>query len=52
VLGLRYWVPSRRYFELRYQVNGAIHAAFEVAGIPRLSPAAAALDREAAGIGG
>ena len=52
ILGLRYWVPSRRYFELRYQVNGAIHAAFEVAGIPRLSPAAAALDREAAGIGG
>ena len=51
ILGLRYWVPSRRYFEFRYQVNGAIHAAFEASGIPRLSPAAAALDRESDGVG-
>ena len=47
VLGLRYWVPSKRYFEMRYKVNGAVRSAFEEAGIALLTPAAAALDHEA-----
>ncbi len=42
VLGLRYWVPSRRYFETRYAVNGAVLAALGEAGIP-LVPAARAV---------
>ena len=50
VLGLRYWVPSQRYFELRYRVNRAVHDALEGAGIALLSPAAAALEREAGGV--
>ncbi len=42
VLGLRYWAPSRRYFETRYAVNGAVLAALGEAGIP-LVPAARAV---------
>jgi small conductance mechanosensitive channel len=38
VVGLRAWVPSRKYFQVRYAVNGAALAALKVAGIA-LSPA-------------
>ncbi|HET6223897.1 MAG TPA: mechanosensitive ion channel family protein, partial [Dongiaceae bacterium] len=42
VLGARYWVPSKRYFERRYAINGAILKALEAAGIHlRLPPGAA-----------
>ena len=37
VLGARYWVPSQRYFEVRYRVNAAILEALNSAGIPLLS---------------
>lgn len=26
-IGMRYWVPTKKYFQLRFQVNGAIHKA-------------------------
>lgn len=32
VLGMRYWVPSRKYFQTRYRVNGAARAALDGAG--------------------
>lgn len=38
-LGLRYWVPSKTYFQNRYAVNGAIKQALEAAGIKLLVPA-------------
>ena len=38
VVGLRAWVPSRKYFQTRYAVNGAALAALTTAGIS-LSPA-------------
>lgn len=38
VIGLRAWVPSRKYFQVRYAVNGAALAALKTAGIS-LSPA-------------
>lgn len=37
VLGLRYWVPSSRYFRTRFAVNGAAHGALKAAGIELLS---------------
>ncbi len=37
VLGVRFWVPSSRYYELRYQVNGAILAALKGAGVPLMA---------------
>lgn len=37
-VGLRAWVPSRKYFQVRYAVNGAALAAMKTAGIS-LSPA-------------
>lgn len=37
-LGYRYWLPTERYHQLRYQVNGAIDAAFRSAGIPLAVP--------------
>lgn len=40
VIGLRAWVPSRRYFPTRYALNGAALAALKTAGIS-LSPAGA-----------
>ncbi|MDP6573021.1 MAG: mechanosensitive ion channel family protein [Rhodospirillales bacterium] len=40
VIGLRFWVPSEKYFQVRYAVNGIAHAALKEAGI-RLLPAAA-----------
>ena len=42
VVGMRYWVASRSYFETRYAVNRAILAALRAAGI-RLVPAARAV---------
>lgn len=33
VVGYRYWVPTRRYFELQYAVNDAVHARMTAAGI-------------------
>ena len=27
-IGLRYWIPTRKYFHLRYQINGAIFKTF------------------------
>jgi len=32
-IGLRYWVPTKQYFQIRYQVNLAIHRALGDAGI-------------------
>ena len=40
VIGLRFWVPSENYFQVRYAVNGAAHAALKEAGI-KLLPAGA-----------
>lgn len=47
VLGLRFWVPSKRYFELRYAVNDAALAALRKAGVA-LMPAAPAAIAQAA----
>lgn len=38
VIGLRVWVPSRRYFQTRYAINGAVLAALKAAGVS-LAPA-------------
>ena len=43
VLGARFWVPSRSYFEMRYKANRAAHAALEASGIAFLAPSAAAV---------
>lgn len=40
ILGLRFWVPSKRYFEARYRVNEAVLKALGAAGI-KLLPAGA-----------
>lgn len=37
VLGVRFWVPSSRYYELRYAVNRAILEALRGAGVPLLA---------------
>jgi small conductance mechanosensitive channel len=37
ILGLRYWVPSSRYYQTRYALNQAAHAALKDAGIKLLS---------------
>lgn len=45
VVGARFWVPSLKYFQMRYSVNRAVFAALEKAGIrmlPAGSPAVAA----------
>ena len=39
ILGMRFWVPSRKYFQTRYAVNGAALRALEKAGVD-MSPAA------------
>lgn len=43
VLGLRFWVPSSRYFQVRYAVNGAALAALKQAGITLLAAGALAV---------
>lgn len=40
ILGLRFWVPSKRYFETRYRVNETVLKALGAAGI-KLLPAGA-----------
>jgi len=40
ILGLRFWVPSKRYFETRYRVNETVLRALRAAGI-NLLPAGA-----------
>ncbi len=37
ILGLRYWVPSSRYFRTRFEVNSAAYAALKGAGIELMS---------------
>ncbi len=32
-IGVRFWLPTRRFHELRYQTNNAIFAALKAAGI-------------------
>lgn len=32
-IGLRYWVPTRKYFQVKFQVNGALHKALVAGGI-------------------
>ncbi len=39
VIGVRFWVPSSRYFEVRYVVNSAIDAALRKADVSLLSAA-------------
>jgi small conductance mechanosensitive channel len=46
VLGARYWVPSKRYFERRYAINGAILKALEASGIHLRLPLGAAFSAE------
>ena len=36
VIGIRFWVPSRTYFQLRYQVNAAVLTALKEAGVKLL----------------
>ena len=43
VLGLRFWVPSDRYFLVRYAVNGAALSALKQAGIKLLAAGALAV---------
>ncbi len=43
VLGARFWVPSERYFQLRYAINQAILESLRGAGTPFLAPPAAAV---------
>ncbi len=43
VLGLRFWVPSDRYFQVRYAVNGAALSALKQAGIKLLAAGALAI---------
>jgi small conductance mechanosensitive channel len=43
VLGLRYWVPSTRYYRTRYAVNRAAYAALKGAGVELLSAERAAI---------
>ena len=37
ILGLRYWVPTSRYYKTRYDVNSTAHKALKGAGIELLS---------------
>lgn len=37
ILGLRYWVPSSRYFRTRFEVNRAAYAALKGAGVELMS---------------
>lgn len=32
-LGIRYWIPTKKYFQIKYQVNKAIYAALQSASI-------------------
>ena len=37
ILGVRFWVPSSQYYDLRYKVNQAVLAALRTAGVPLLT---------------
>lgn len=37
ILGVRFWVPSSQYYDLRYKVNLAVLAALRAAGVPLLT---------------
>ncbi len=43
VLGLRFWVPSERYFQVRYAVNGVALGALKAAGIGLLDAGSVAV---------
>ncbi len=43
VLGARFWVPSLRYFQIRYQANRKIYNALRGAGVALVEPGAAAV---------
>ncbi|MBT6095130.1 MAG: mechanosensitive ion channel family protein [Rhodospirillaceae bacterium] len=43
VIGVRFWVPSAKYFQTRYAVNGAVMAALKGAGVAMLSAGALAV---------
>ena len=43
VLGARFWVPSLRYFQIRYQANRKIYNALRGGGIAFVEPGAAAV---------
>ena len=43
ILGVRFWVPSSKYFQARYAVNGTILAALRDAGIKMLPAGAIAI---------
>ncbi len=40
ILGIRYWVPSSKYFSVRYAVNEGVLRALDNAGIKRMTAAA------------
>lgn len=48
VLGLRYWVPSSRYYRTRFAVNQAAHAALKEKGISLMPAGRAAIVTEMA----
>lgn len=37
IIGLRFWVPTKQYFQTRYAINTAFHKALKEAGVPLLS---------------
>ena len=39
VLGLRYWVPSRRYYPVRFEANRRVLAALRAGGVRLMAPA-------------
>ncbi len=43
VIGVRFWVPSAKYFQARYAVNGAVMAALKSAGVEMLPAGALAV---------
>lgn len=47
VIGLRFWVPSMRYFEVRYAANQAAHKALRDSGVALLPASGLALSGEA-----
>lgn len=47
IIGLRYWVPSQKYFQERYRVNTALLMALNKEGIPMLSNSAIAITANA-----
>lgn len=46
ILGIRFWVPSSRYFALRYTVNEAVMTALDKAGIKLMAATAVSVAGE------